>query len=346
MDNSMKEKIWGSFAGLAIGDAMGMPFHELTPDEIFARCGGLVKEFHNIFDDEFIHLDYKAGRVTDDTTLTVVTAHAILKYYGKITPYQFNAELYEWVSNNQQIWQHGNVYGPSTKVAFGNLLNGKMDAYLEHNRSWIYLGTSNGAIMRVSPAGWAYPGRLQEAVELACNVILPTHPTDVALSAAAGQAAAISEALTSSSTVNSVIEAALEGARIGENLGKRLARQTSQRYPLANLELALNLVDKANDPIEACALIRRTIGSHFHVSETLATAMGIFYATKGDFESGIITAVNNGGDSDTIASVFGALAGAFNGIQVIPKDWLDTIEQVNHLDCESMADSFCKLFTV
>ncbi len=345
MGSNLKNKLWGSFAGLAVGDAMGMPFHELTTEEIKDRCGGIATGFRGIFPDEFIHLNYQLGQVTDDTTLTVVTARAILKYKGNISTEQFVGELAEWVNNNQDIWQLGNVYGPSTKAMFINYLNGKMEAHLERKRSWIFSGTSNGAIMRVSPAGWAYPGEIEKAVEIACNVILPTHPTDVALSAGAGQAAAVSQALTPLASVSSVIDAALEGVRAGEKLGRKLARITSQRYPLPNLELALNIAEKASDPMEACTLIRRTIGSHFHVSETLATAMGIFYAAKGDFESGVIAAINNGGDSDTIASIYGALSGAFNGIEAIPTDWVNTIEQVNHLNCELMADDYCKLST-
>lgn len=345
MEKNYQNQIWGSFAGLAVGDAMGMPFHELTAEEIVNRCGGLAEGFWNIFPDEFIHLAYQAGQVTDDTTLTVVTARSILKYGLSIKPDQFVSELVEWVKGNQNIWQHGNVYGPSTRAAFDNYLNGKLDSHLRHQRSWIYSGTSNGAIMRVSPAGWASPGRLEEAVEIACNVVLPTHPTDVALSAAAGQAAAVSEALSPSASVLSVIDAALEGVRAGETIGKKIARQTSQRYPLPNLELALNLAEKARDPFDAAALIRRTIGSHFHVSETLATAIGIFSASKGDFKSGILAAINNGGDTDTIASIVGALSGALNGIKAIPEDWVNTVEQVNHLACESMADHFSAMFS-
>ena len=341
METTIKDKIWGSYAGVRIGDAMGMPFHELTPEEIYNRCSGWAQDFYDIFPDEFIHIGYKAGQVTDDTTLTAVTANAILKYKGNITPEQFVNELTEWVANNQDIWQQGNVYGPTTKTTFNNYMNEKFDSFLESKRSWVYSGTSNGAIMRVSPAGWANPGNWQKAVELACNVILPTHTTDVALSAASGQAAAISEALTEQATYQSIIDHALQGTKAGEESGIKLARITGQRYPYYNLEMALDLAEKAKDPMEAGYLIRRLIGSHFHVSETLSTAFAIFYAAKGDFKSGVIAAVNNGGDTDTIASIVGSLSGALYGIQAIPEKWLEKVEEINQLGCESMADKFC-----
>ena len=343
MTSALKNKIWGSLAGLAVGDAMGMPFHELTPDEIKRRCGGIATTFHPIFEDEFIHLDYKAGQVTDDTTLSIVTAKAISKYQGKITIDQFVQELADWVRNNQSIWQHGNVYGPSTKGAFNNLLNNKFDFYLDRTRTWCTSGTSNGAVMRVSPAGWANPGNIEKSVELACTVILPTHPTDIALSAASGQAAAVAAALTENATVNSIIEAMLKGVKLGEEIGKKTARIIDQRYPLPCLEVALELAEKAKDPFEAGDLIRRFLGSHLHASEALATAAGIFYAAKGDPESSIIAAINNGGDTDTIGSIAGALVGALHGIESIPNTWVSTVEEVNKLHFETLAAEMSSL---
>ena len=131
--------------------------------------------------------------------------------------------------------------------------------------------------------------------------------------------------------------------KLGEELGKKVARQTAQRYPLPNLEYALELAEKAQDPFEAGALIRKAIGSHFHVSETLAMVMGIFYAAKGDLKTSIIVAINNGGDTDTIASIVGALSGALNGIQAVPEEWVNTVEKVNHLNCAQMAEAFASL---
>lgn len=342
MEN-LKNKILGSFAGLAIGDALGMPFHELTPEEISKRCGGLAKTFYPISDDEFIHLDYKAGQVTDDTILTMVTARAIIKHKGHLSADQFVFELADWVKNNKPIWQHGNVFGPSTKVAFNHLLNGNFRFHSDRTRNWCYTGTSNGSLMRVSPAGWANPGKIEKSVELACAVILPTHPTDVALSAAGGQAAAIAEALTPNASVNSIVEAMFKGAQIGEEIGNKVGRIVAQRYPLPSLEIALNLAEKAQDPFESASLIRKTIGSHLHASETLATVLGIFYAAKGDFDSSIFAAVNNGGDTDTIASITGALCGAFKGISSVPANMINTVKGVNRIDFETLATEMAAL---
>lgn len=339
----MKNKIWGSIAGLAVGDALGMPVHELTPTEINLRNGGLVKTFLPIWDDEFIHDGYRAGQVTDDTTLSLVTARAIIKFNGQITSDQFSKELVDWAQNNKVIWQLGKVYGPSTRNAFEQMMNGRSDFYKEFKRTWCSNGTSNGSIMRIAPAGWIFPGNIEKTVELACNLILPTHPTDVALSAGSGHASAVSEAITPNATVDSVIEAMLKGLKLGEEIGRKKARIVEQRNPLRNVEIALELARKSKDAFEAADEVRRVIGSHLHASETISTVAAIFYASKGNTEESILAAVNNGEDSDTTASIVGALTGALNGINSVRKEWVNTVEEVNGFNLEEIADQMLQL---
>jgi hypothetical protein len=51
-----------------------------------------------------------------------------------------------------------------------------------------------------------------------------------------------------------------------------------------------------------------------------------------DFKSAVIYAVSLGGDADTIGAMTGALAGACYGIEGIPSQWRETVEQHDHLD--------------
>jgi ADP-ribosyl-[dinitrogen reductase] hydrolase len=59
-----------------------------------------------------------------------------------------------------------------------------------------------------------------------------------------------------------------------------------------------------------------------------------YYFDGIDFEGTLINVVNNGGDSDTIAALTGALAGATYGLHSIPKRWLkkmnkDVLDVIN-----------------
>ena len=58
---------------------------------------------------------------------------------------------------------------------------------------------------------------------------------------------------------------------------------------------------------------------------TLQAALWAFNTTD-DFESGLIQAVNLGGDSDSIGAVFGQIAGAYFGFDAIPQDWVKAVK--------------------
>jgi len=54
-------------------------------------------------------------------------------------------------------------------------------------------------------------------------------------------------------------------------------------------------------------------------------------------EDAIVTAVNRGGDTDTIGAVTGALAGARFGSDSLPERWLDTVDKPEELDLLAQA---------
>lgn len=58
--------------------------------------------------------------------------------------------------------------------------------------------------------------------------------------------------------------------------------------------------------------------------------------TTKDYRSCVLTAVNLGGDTDTIAAVAGGLAGVLYGIENIPKEWLDVLKKEKKIEevCE------------
>jgi len=65
-------------------------------------------------------------------------------------------------------------------------------------------------------------------------------------------------------------------------------------------------------------------GGHGYVIDTLEAALWAFASTD-DFKGGALAAVNLGGDADTTGAVFGQIAGAFYGLEAIPKVWRDRI---------------------
>ncbi|MEF8975798.1 MAG: ADP-ribosylglycohydrolase family protein [Halapricum sp.] len=68
-----------------------------------------------------------------------------------------------------------------------------------------------------------------------------------------------------------------------------------------------------------------------YVVHTLQTAL-YDALTADSAEDAIVTAVNRGGDTDTIGAVTGAVAGALFGGGALPDPWLDTIEYRDELE--------------
>ena len=61
-----------------------------------------------------------------------------------------------------------------------------------------------------------------------------------------------------------------------------------------------------------------------YVVPALEAALWSFWSTK-TFEEGALAAVNLGDDTDTTAAIYGQLAGAYYGLQKLPRDWLGEI---------------------
>jgi ADP-ribosylglycohydrolase len=61
-----------------------------------------------------------------------------------------------------------------------------------------------------------------------------------------------------------------------------------------------------------------------YVVDTLEAALWAFHKTN-TFRDGALLAVNLGNDADTTAAVYGQLAGAYYGLDAIPREWRDTL---------------------
>lgn len=63
-----------------------------------------------------------------------------------------------------------------------------------------------------------------------------------------------------------------------------------------------------------------------YVVDTMQTVFHYFFKTR-DFESCLVETVNQGGDADTTGAIAGMLAGAYYGMESIPKRWLKKIDR-------------------
>jgi ADP-ribosylglycohydrolase len=119
----------------------------------------------------------------------------------------------------------------------------------------------------------------------------------------------------------------------------------------AAIDACLGAVDPGTDWREAIPLLRKAVTPYDSVGETyrepaqdsrrpsrlrsieeLPVALGLLKATRGDARGTILGATNYGRDSDSIATMGGALAGALGGEAAIPAEWADTVGTSSRLD--------------
>lgn len=82
---------------------------------------------------------------------------------------------------------------------------------------------------------------------------------------------------------------------------------------------------------ELINLKKEEIKSTGYVVDTLEASLWCLFNTK-SYEEAVLTAVNLGGDSDTIAAITGSLAGLYYGLESIPEKWIMKILEKEKID--------------
>ncbi|MBU0991433.1 MAG: ADP-ribosylglycohydrolase family protein, partial [Proteobacteria bacterium] len=321
---------------VAIGDALGMPCHDMTIDEIRKRFGGPVETFKPPFDDTRVHRNLTAAQITDDTILTLALAKAYIQNDGRITPSSISACFLESYQRSEAAG-NGTMFGPSTRRALEAIVAGNDPVKTGLEEKHPMSGASNGAAMKIAPVGLVHPADVDAAIQDAVTVCLPSHCTQTAIASACAIAAGVAEAMSPEADVFSVVKATLYGARQGEAIGMKKARTVPLPSVAERIELAVSLALKARDSDAANRLFANIIGTGLSAYESIPTAVGIFVAAAGDPRRCVIAGANVGYDTDTIASMAGALAGALKGFDAVPQDLFREVKKENDLNLEEIA---------
>ncbi|MEO6942914.1 MAG: ADP-ribosylglycohydrolase family protein [Terrimesophilobacter sp.] len=319
--------------GLAIGDALGMPTQMLSHDEVMSEFGAL-NGFRPAALDHPIAAGMRAGAVTDDTEQAVLLAQQLISGAGHVDAITFAHALISW---EDAMRERGSLdlLGPSTKSALAAVILGT--PVQEAGR----FGATNGAAMRIAPVGIAVDlHSLTALVDRVVEASFVTHNTGVAIAGACAIAAAVSAGIDGADVTHAT-GLAVDAARVGENRGHWVAAASVSH----RMELATSLADP-NSPDDSLRRIRELIGTSLATQESVPAAFGILAVFPNDPWSACTAAATQGGDSDTIAAMVGAIAGACHGMSGFPRDALDTIAFVNGdlaLALDDLADQLLAL---
>ncbi len=74
-----------------------------------------------------------------------------------------------------------------------------------------------------------------------------------------------------------------------------------------------------------------------YVVDTLQTVLHFLFATS-SFEECLVATVNQGGDADTTGAIAGAIAGAYYGLDGIPREWMRRLDPAVRDESETLAE--------
>ena len=148
--------------------------------------------------------------------------------------------------------------------------------------------------------------------------------------------AAIAEACRPEATVESVLGTARRFARYRAEAGSLYAPYDTVEHDLDHaLDLAarhtdaMALRDAFYDRYEGGGYITYGVSQ---ANEIVAKGLAVFALARGDPREAMLTAVNFGRDTDCLGAVAGGLAGALSGVEVIPPEWLDQVNEATRQD--------------
>jgi poly(ADP-ribose) glycohydrolase ARH3 len=178
----------------------------------------------------------------------------------------------------------------------------------------------NGAAMRVMPVGLLFfdsPRLYEEAVKSA----EPTHTHPLAKDGAALLAKAIAEVITLHLPQDICV--------------KKFCRKLKDFSKTKELKRKLSLIPQLILKNASNQEAKDTLGTAVTAQDSVPFAIYVFLKNKCIFKDCLFEAVLSGGDRDTIGAMGCALSGAYLGMEALPKEWIEKLE--NNLYIKDLA---------
>jgi len=305
---TLRDRYRGCLLGGAVGDALGAGIEFESLAEIRRNHGPRGIE-------RYVPAYGRTGAITDDTQMTLFTAEGLLcdqqkpvcsrdpaaalwRAYQRWLSTQYAEPVDGWLSR-QQFLHHGRAPGNTCLSALHAGHPGTVRQPVNNSKGC-------GGVMRVAPAGLADG----DPFTLGCQAAALTHGHPSGYLAAGALALMVSELIHGHGLREAVATA------IG-----RLEHADGADEVIAALTAAMHAADLGPLSADSVALL----GQGWTGEEALAIATHCAL-TAGGFRSGVLRAVNHGGDSDSTGAICGNLLGAALGAAAIDADLLAGLE--------------------
>jgi len=301
------DRMLGSILGGAIGDALGHPTEFLGVDAIRGRWGaGGVTDYVLFWEDG----GEQFAPYTDDTQMTEQVLRALLE--GRDAGFDLDATM-QGMARRFIEWME---FPQGGHRAPGNACLAGCRA-LADGTPWRQAGGSTaggcGSVMRAHPFGLVFAADPPRAEAWAVAHSSLTHRDPIAQAACAAMAVAVAGFVRGDAvepTLQAAVAAALRwDATTAGMIGRALAEAHQGVPPSVTL-----------DRLRAWA-----------AHEAIAAAVYLAARHPDEPRAAMLEGANAPGDSDSIASMAGALLGARCGASALPASWIDRLERTGEL---------------
>ena len=314
MTLTVTDRILGCLTGIATGDAIGKQTEMLSHEDVLHWYPQGIRGFEGTPGSVIPRYlgnakhEWRVGETTDDTELTVAVARAILTDRN-VSHVSVGRELLRCTKcvhpGVKSLWEFHQAADP---------------ARIARNHDGC------GAAIRVAPVGILYASeRLEDLINGAREASISTHGGALAIAAAAATAAAVSAAIDGASP-RQVLE-----------LAERAAGRVSQVFVQA--------VRTVHDELRGLPALRPAdVAARYFPNQPLTIvplALGLATVMQ-SVDEAILLAANIGGDSDSVASIAGAILGAMYPTTV-DSDWYRVVEAVNQHNLVALANDLAQL---
>jgi len=357
MNDTLRDRALGALTGAAVGDALGGAAEGNSPTDIQARYGGYIEGIVPPFNEDWRNARPIApyhkgdGHITDDTLMTLALIEVYAAVRDHLDAYAVAEHLVplligepRWIPELEtealllhrvflaEKWlvarlHYGHV--DPREAGVGNIVNCGAAMYM----------TPVGIVNAADPAG-AYA----EAIDIA-----GAHQSSYGREAAGAFAAAVAEAMRPGATIEAVVETAIDVAHDGtkgaiEAVASIAADHDDWRDALGPLREGIASFDTVGVHYRQPAMDAR-LPSRTKSIEELPIALGLALVAGGVYREAVLGAVNYGRDSDSIATMAGAITGALGGAESVPADWLGDVETASRLDLVAPAATLAEITT-
>ncbi len=295
--------------GLAVGDALGMPFEFLRKGEFESP-----KEMLPMRPDGPWKLP--AGYYTDDTSMALCIAQSLVDMKG-FDPIDQLRKFVRW-KDEGYMSSIGKCFD-SGETTMNAIEEFRRTGEPYRNPPTDPKRVGNGILMRLAPIPMVYSKSPADAIEIAGRSARTTHGARVCVDSAR--------------YFSGLMVGAISGREKGKLLGDHYVPGMRYNYWIGPDALCPEVDKIASGSFSTC-----TPKPNFRAVQTLELAMWAFEKTD-SFEDAVVKAINEGGDTDTQAAVAGQLAGAHYGASAIPAHWLSKLK-----DREMIEEMVAKLY--